>query len=58
MDRAYLGGLKELRVIHGIGEGILKKAVAKHLKKHRYVESFREGRFGEGGKGVTVVYLK
>lgn len=58
LDRAYLGGLKELRVIHGIGEGILKKAVAKHLKKHRYVESFREGRFGEGGKGVTVVYLK
>ncbi|MFW5780069.1 MAG: endonuclease MutS2 [Bacillota bacterium] len=58
LDQAYVNGLKELRVVHGIGEGILRKAVAKLLKKHKYVESFREGRFGEGGKGVTIVYLK
>ena len=58
LDRAQRAGLHEVQVIHGYGEGILRKAVAEYLKKRPDVESFRPGDYYEGGKGVTVVYLK
>ena len=58
LDRAVLGGLLELRVIHGIGRGVLRAAVERHLKGHAQVSSLRMGMVGEGGRGVTVAQLR
>lgn len=58
IDQAYTGGLKEIRIIHGIGEGRLRKAVQSFLAKHRLIESYRDGKYGEGGKGVTIAIVK
>ena len=53
-----LSGIGELRIIHGIGKGILKSAVERHLRGHAQVESSRMGEGNEGGRGVTVARLR
>ena len=58
LDNALLGKLETVNIIHGKGTGAVRKAVREHLKKSRYVKSFRPGRFGEGEDGVTVAELK
>lgn len=58
LDDAYLSHLPQVTVIHGRGTGALKTAVHNHLKKAKYVKSFRLGSFGEGDQGVTIVEFK
>jgi DNA mismatch repair protein MutS2 len=58
VDQAVLGGLGELRVIHGKGTGALRERVAELLAQDRRVSEFRMGLPGEGGAGVTVVKFK
>ncbi len=58
LDEAYLGGLKQVEIVHGTGTGSLKRAVADLVKTHPFVISFRSGEMGEGGQGVTIVGLK
>jgi len=55
LDDAYLAHLPQVTIIHGRGTGALKNAVHAHLKKCKYVKSYRLGDFGEGGIGVTIV---
>ena len=57
LDDAYLGMMPWVRVIHGKGTGALRTGVRSELRKHPLVKNFREGEPGEGGDGVTVVYL-
>lgn len=58
LDDAYLSHLTSARIVHGKGTGALRNAVRSHLKNISYVASFREGEFGEGDAGVTVVEFK
>ena len=58
LDDAYLAHLPQVRVVHGRGTGVLRKAVHAQLKKLKYVDSFRLGEFGEGQDGVTIVMFK
>jgi len=57
LDDAVLGGLKQVRIVHGKGTGTLRKAVQEHLKASRNVVSFRLGAPAEGGDGVTIAQL-
>lgn len=57
LDDAFLGGLHEVRIVHGKGTGALRQAVRARLKGHTLVKRFRPGEYGEGGAGVTVVEL-
>ena len=58
IDKAVTDNLEEIKVIHGVGTGKLRKAIAEHLKRHKNVESFRLGKYGEGETGVTFIKLK
>jgi len=58
IDDAVLAGISPVYIVHGKGEGILRRLVANFLKDHPMVESFRLGEYNEGGWGVTVAYLK
>jgi DNA mismatch repair protein MutS2 len=58
VDRAFLAGLPRIRVVHGSGMGILRKALRHFLQKHPHVESVIEPPQNEGGAGATVVELR
>ena len=58
IDNAVLSGLETVRIIHGKGTGVLRKAVHAHLRGHKCIQSFRVGTFGEGENGVTIAQLK
>ncbi len=58
LDDAYLAHLESVRVVHGKGTGALRNAVQQHLRRVKYVKSFRQGEYGEGDAGVTIVVFK
>ncbi len=58
LDDAYLSHLSTVRVVHGKGTGALRNAVQSHLKRVKYVKSYRLGEYGEGDAGVTIVTFK
>jgi len=58
LDRAFLAGLPRIRVVHGSGMGILRKALRQFLQRHPHVDSVAEPPQNEGGGGATVAELK
>ncbi|MEG0457354.1 MAG: Smr/MutS family protein, partial [Oscillospiraceae bacterium] len=58
IDSSVLSHIMTIRIVHGKGAGILRKAVGTHLKKHKQIRDFRLGVFGEGEDGVTIANLK
>jgi DNA mismatch repair protein MutS2 len=58
VDRAFLAGLPRVRIIHGSGMGILRKALRQSLQAHPHVEGVKEAEQNEGGGGATIVELR
>jgi len=58
VDRAFLAGLPRVRVVHGSGMGILRKALRQFLETHPHVATITEPPQREGGGGATVVELR
>jgi DNA mismatch repair protein MutS2 len=58
LDRAYLAGLPRIRIVHGMGMGILRRALRTMLEHHPHVASISEPGQAEGGAGATVVELR
>jgi DNA mismatch repair protein MutS2 len=58
VDRAFLAGLPRVRIVHGSGMGILRKALRQYLQTHPHVTSVAEPPQSEGGAGATVVELR
>jgi len=57
VDQAFLAGLPRVRVVHGSGMGILRKALRQMLQQHPHVASVTEAPQNEGGGGATLVEL-
>jgi len=58
LDRAMRGGHSSVLIIHGKGEGVLRKEIHSLCSSLKYVSEYRLGDIGEGGYGVTVVSFK
>jgi len=58
VDRAFLAGLSHIRVVHGSGMGILRRALREYLKRHPQVVGVTEPPQNQGGGGATEVELK
>ncbi len=58
LDEALLSGMQSVRIIHGKGTGALRTALQNDLHHDPRVRSYRNGAYGEGDLGVTVVELK
>lgn len=58
LDRAFLAGLPRVRIVHGSGLGILRKALRQYLQKHPHVASLSEPPQNQGGAGATIVDLR
>ncbi|MCX8031118.1 MAG: endonuclease MutS2 [Thermodesulfovibrionales bacterium] len=57
LNQATLAGISEVKIIHGVGKMILKRAVHEHLKNHPLVKGFSSQSHEKGGEGITIVRL-
>jgi DNA mismatch repair protein MutS2 len=57
LDTAFLTNRAEVRIIHGIGSGALRKAVTEYLGTSPYCASFRVAEPHHGGAGATIVQM-
>ena len=58
LDSAFLAAVSQVRLIHGTGMGVLRRALSEWLSNQPYVDKFHPAETGQGGNGVTVVSLK
>ncbi len=58
LDQSIMAGLPSVTLIHGKGMGILRSGIHDMLRRHPHVKTFRQGKYGEGENGVTIVELK
>lgn len=58
LDEARLAGWQEVRIVHGKGQGILRRVVNEYLTKDERVTEKRLGQWNEGGDGVTIAKLR
>jgi DNA mismatch repair protein MutS2 len=58
VDTAILLSQGELRILHGKGEGVLRKVIREQLKKYKEVASIADEHVERGGDGITIVVLK
>jgi len=57
-DRALMMGFGNLKILHGKGDGILRKMIRQYLKKYEQVDRMEDEHADRGGDGITYVYLK
>ena len=58
LDDALLAHLDPVRIIHGRGTGALKKGIREYLRKQKFIKSYKDAEFDDGGEAVTVVHFK
>ncbi len=58
LDRAVMMGLNSLKIVHGKGDGILRKLIREYLRKYPQVDRLEDEHADRGGDGITYVYLK
>lgn len=57
VDEAIIANVNNLKIVHGKGDGVLRKAVKKKLREYKEVNMIRHEADQSGGNGVTVVEL-
>ena len=58
LDDAYGANMTQVKIVHGIGTGALRKAVWDYLKKCKYIKNFHYGDAYDGSTAVTIVEFK
>jgi len=58
IDEANLLSIKEVSILHGKGNGILRKLIREYLSKQSCIQSFNDASLETGGAGITRVTLK
>ena len=58
LDEAKLLSIKEVSILHGKGNGILRKLIRERLSHNRDVDHFCDASLETGGTGITRVYFK
>lgn len=58
LDKAIMFSLGSFKIIHGKGDGILRKLIRNYLKKYTEVQRMEDEHVDRGGDGITYVYLK
>ncbi len=57
LDKALISGFNSLKIIHGKGDGILRKMIRNYLKGYKEVKKLEDEHPDRGGDGITYVYL-
>lgn len=58
LDQAVLNGLDQVKLIHGIGTGSLRKSLRSYLSSSHYVDKWQSGKSSQENDGITWVFLK
>ena len=58
LDEAKLLSIKEISILHGKGNGILRKLIREYLSRDHDVEHFADASLETGGAGITRVFLR
>lgn len=58
LDRALMAGYPSMRIVHGKGDGILRKFIREYLKKYSQVSRIEDEHPDRGGDGITYAYLE
>lgn len=58
LDRAVMIGYPSLKIIHGKGDGILRKFIRDYLRKYNHVSRFEDEHADRGGDGITYAYME
>lgn len=58
IDEGHMLGVKDLRIVHGKGDGILREITRNLLKHMNQVKKMEDEHADRGGAGVTLVTLK
>jgi DNA mismatch repair protein MutS2 len=57
LNDGLLSGILQVKIIHGIGEGILSMAIRDYAGEHPLITKWRKGNEDEGGEAVTIIYF-
>ncbi|SFS54207.1 endonuclease MutS2 [Sphingobacterium wenxiniae] len=57
LDRAVMIGFPSLKILHGKGDGILRKFIREYLRKYSHVSRFEDEHADRGGDGITYAYI-
>lgn len=57
MDQAALSSATQVEILHGKGDGILKKIVRQKLREYSFIKNIRHPAPDAGGDGITIVEL-
>jgi DNA mismatch repair protein MutS2 len=57
LDKAIMLGFPFIKIIHGKGDGILRKLIREYLKKYSQVNRVEDEHADRGGDGITYVYF-
>ncbi len=58
IDEAILLNVKEVNILHGKGDGILRNVIREHLASVQEIKSYKNQHIEFGGDGITVVNFR